>query len=452
MKKLENRGWIVNCEKLLVVLFCILMADCCIFGAGRFLMVGPFGFRMALVALVLLVSIPVMARDFRFLIQRKALWLFGALAAWLVFQTVRGVAGGNDRSVLATDLKGYCYFAMLIPAVCVLNSKRRIHRVMKVMLYASAVLSVMALILTCIYKWNHELFLEIYSWDPQELVLDLSVIIEKKVPRLFFKSTNYFLVGCAFSIYFYGVDTGKARWHYPVITGLCLFGMLMSYTRAVYLAAFITAATVTVVMMIFGIRDVRVRFWKHLVIATLVFAAIAGSLSVAVGTNYVAHGLRRVVATFGVAEEAEPAADAEEKNNADDMTTGSDLIRSDTLRELHGWIRMSPVLGHGLGKAIVCRADGLTEYVYHDVILKTGIIGLVLYLLPVLWMLASMIVKKYLSKPDKLIAGCWLAVLLGFMGFSYYNPYMNASLGVLFYCCTVGVFVNLKCCRDAETN
>ena len=46
---------------------------------------------------------------------------------------------------------------------------------------------------------------------------------------------------------------------------------------------------------------------------------------------------------------------------------------------------------------------------------------------------------------NKLIAGCWLAVLLGYMGFSYYNPYMNASLGILFYCCTIGVFVNLKC-------
>ena len=77
MKKLENRGWLEHCEKLSFVLLCVLMADCCIFGAGRTIMIGPFGFRMALVALVLLVSVPVAFRDFGFLIKRKVLWLFG---------------------------------------------------------------------------------------------------------------------------------------------------------------------------------------------------------------------------------------------------------------------------------------------------------------------------------------------------------------------------------------
>ena len=455
MKKLENRGFTQICEKLLMALLCILMADCCIFGAGRFVMAGPLGFRMALVALVLLVSVPVMIRDFRFLIQRKVLWIFAAFAAWLVFQTVRGVAAGNDRSILASDLKGYCYFAVLVPAVCVLNSKQRVHTLMKTMLYASAVLSVMALILTCLYKWDHELFLKIHSWDPQELMLDVSIVIEKKVPRLFFKSTNYFLAGCAFSIYFYGVDVGKSRWHYPVITGLCLFGMLMSYTRAVYLAAFLTAASVTLMIMLLGGRDMKIDFWKHLIAATLVFAVITGGLSAAMGTNYIEHGLRRVVATFGTAEEAQadaPASDGEEQNNAQTMTVGSDLIRADTLRELNGWIRKAPVFGHGLGKAIACRADGRTEYFYHETVVKTGIVGLMLYLMPALWMAVSMIRKKGLNKPDKLTAGCWLAVLLGFMGFSYYNPYMNASLGILFYCCAVGIFENLKCRRDVETD
>lgn len=484
MKKLENRGWIEICEELVMVLLCILMADCCIFGAGRSWMIGPFGFRMMLVALVLLVSVPVLIRDFRCLLQKKVLWLFAGLGAWLAFQAVRGLTGGNDVRILTVDLKGYCYFAVLIPALCVLNSKSRIHMLMKSMLYASLVLAVTALILTFLFWWNHELFLKFHSWDPEERVLVLSIIIEKKVPRLFFRSTNYFLAGCAFSIYFYVTDSRKYRWHYPVITGLCLFGLLVSYTRAVYLAAFITAVTVAAIFMIFGTRNIRIRFWKHLIGATLVFALVTVGLGAIVGTNYIEHGLRRVVATFTDEEERTNQVPAvtvpietpdkeadqirltklsnvtwtvsapeqtEEQNNAETMTADSDRIRENTLRELRAWIGMAPILGHGLGKAVACREDGLTEYVFHEMILKTGIIGLIIYLLPVAWMVITMTDKKYLSKPDKLMAGCWLAVLLGFMGFSYYNPYMNASVGVLFYCCTAGVFENLKC-RHVQTN
>ena len=472
MKKLGYRDWLEHCEKLLFVLLCAVMADCCAFGAGRTIMVGPFGFRMVLVALTLLVSVPVLIRDFRFLIKSKVLWLFGILAAWLLLQAGRGIT--NDHSVWATDVKGYCYFLMLIPAICVLNSKRRIHMLMKVMLYASTALAVAALLLTYWYKCNHELFVKIYFMDPQELILDLSPLIDKVVPRLYFRSTNYFLVGCAFSIYFFAAEIGKFRWHYPVITGLCLFGMLISYTRAVYLAAFITATVATVVFMAFGFRKIRIEFWKHLIAATLVFAVITVGLGAIVGTNYIEHGIRRVVATFGSEEKAstnqvpvvvpektestvrvvslsnvvwteEPA---EAQNNAEMMTTGSDLIREYTLRELNAWIRMAPIFGHGLGKGVACRHDGLTEYFYHEMIMKTGIAGLLIYMLPVLWLILSMMDKKHLSKPHKLIAGCWLAVLMGFLGFSYYNPYMNASVGILFYCCTVGVFANLKCKRN----
>lgn len=467
MKKLENKSWLEYCEKLVFALLCVLMADCCIFGAGRTIMVGPVGFRMALVALTLLVSVPMLVRDFWILVQKRVLWFFGILAAWLLFQAIRGIA--NDPSVWAVDVKGYCYFFMLLPAICVLNSKHRIHKLMKVMLYASATLAVAALLLTYWYKCNHALFVKIYFMDPQELILDLSPLIDKIVPRLYFRSTNYLLAGCAFSIYFFAAETGKFRWHYPVITGLCLFGMLVSYTRAVYLAAFITAAVVTVVFLVFGFRKIRMEFWKHLIAATLVFAVITVGLGAIVGTNYIEHGIRRVVATFGTEEETtnqvpvvsektentiqvvslsnviwteEPT---KEQNNAEMMTTGSDMIRADTLQELNAWIQMAPILGHGLGKGVACRYDGLTEYVYHEMVMKTGIVGLLIYMLPVLWLILSMVDQKHLSKPNKLIAGCWLAVLLGYMGFSYYNPYMNASLGILFYCCTVGVFVNLKC-------
>ena len=474
MSNMIQRSWIDRCEELVMVLLCILMVDCTVFGAGRVIEVGPLGFRMILVGLVMAAGVPVFFRDFKKLIRNRVLWLSIAFAAWLVLQTARGITRGNSLGILASDLKGFCYFVVVLPAICVLNSKERIHTLMKAMLYASGLLAVLSLVSTCVYKWDNELFVRMYAWDPEELFMDLSVIIPKKVPRLFFKSTNYFLAGCAFSVYFHTTEKGRFQWRYPVLTGLFLFALLMSYTRAVYLAAFITAAVLVTVCLVYGNRETRGKLWKHLVAATLVFAVVIGGLSITMGTNYIEHGLRRVVATFDTPEQAETAAvpqkqepavepvktevpqvvklsnvtvtaaaPEQEKSNAENMTHGSDRIREKTTREMISYIQEAPLLGHGLGKAVTCRADGLTEYFFLDVLMKTGVIGLILYLLPALWMLAGLI-KKKLSKPNKLILGGWLAVLLGFMGFSYYNPYMNASLGILFYCCTIGIFANLK--------
>ena len=200
------------------------------------------------------------------------------------------------------------------------------------------------------------------------------------------------------------------------------------------------------------------------------------------GTNYIEHGLRRVVATFGTEEKeasvilddavllampvksgevnadsvvrlsATKSADSKkEDSRAESMTAKSDKVREKTLTELETYIHEAPLVGHGLGKAITCRYNGLSEYFYHELIMKTGVIGLVLYLLPVLCMLVALVDKR-LGKPDRMMLGSWLAVLLGFMSFSYYNPYMNAALGILFYCCTVGVFTNMKRKQNSDTN
>ena len=478
MSKLHQEKWMDCCEKIVMALLCVLMADCAFFGAGRTIAVGPLGFRMMLVGLVMVAGLPVMVRHFKKLVSSGILWIFAAFAMWLVLQTVRGILRGNHFGILLSDLKGFCYLVVMLPAICVLNSKTRIHRLMKVMLWTCAALAVATLAATCLYKWDHDLLMKIYGLDPDKFILNISVIIQRKVPRLFFKSVNYLLAGCAFSVYFFVTEKGKYRWIYPALTGFFLFALLMSYTRAVYLAACIAAVMLVLVFQIYGDRESRIRLWKHLVAATLVFAVITGGLGAIMGTNYVEHGLRRVVATFGATEEATasvpeaapqmtnvgapqvvrlsnvvPAVEAPKKENnyAESMTHASDAIREMTLREMTSYIRSAPVLGHGLGKAITCRQDGMSEYFYHDLLVKTGVIGLILYLLPVLWMLMGL-VKKGFSKTDKLMLGSWLAVLLGFMGFSYYNPYMNASLGILFYCCTLGVFVNLKRKRNFDRN
>ena len=523
---MENRkNWLDRCEQAVYFLLLVLMADCTFFGAGRTLIIGGLGFRMMVLGLLMVCSIPVILRDFKKLVTNKVLWILIAFAFWLVFQAARGIKNGNSFGILLSDLKGFAYFVAVLPAICALNSKKRLHTLMKTMMYASVALAVVSLICTCMYRWCHDVFTAIHDLDLDSNILVLSCIIERKVPRLFFKSTNYFLVGCAFSLYFYVTGEKKGNWKYPLFTGLCLFALLVSYTRACYLAAAVAAFALLAIFLVFGTKEIRAKTWKWAGLAVVAFAVVTGGLSLIMGTNYVKYGLERVSATFSVAYEqfaeekvmlmAAPGGnqvvslstskwaknskkkvdwskvdwentdltkidwdevewtkinweswsridwnnvdwenmDLEswqripwgselEYSNVEAMTVLSDEVRTKTLGEMNGYIGENPVLGHGLGKAITCRENGLSEYFYHDLVVKTGIIGLVLYLLPILWMGLALLGKT--GREQKLLLGSWMAILLGFLAFSYYNPYMNASLGILFYCSIIGIFSNLR--------
>ena len=511
---MNRKNWLDRCEQAVFFLLLVLMVDCTFFGAGRTLAIGGLGFRMMVLGALMVCSVPVILRDFKKLLTNKVLWILVAFALWLVVQAARGILGGNSFGILLSDLKGFAYFVAVLPAICVLNSKKRLHTLMKAMMYTSVALAVVSVISTCMFKWCHDVYTAIHDLDLESSILVLSCIVEGKVPRLFFKSTNYFLVGCAFSLYFYATGEKKGNWKYPLFTGLCLFALLMSYTRACYLAAAVAAMALLVIFLVFGTKEIRTKTWKWLGLAAAAFAIVTGGLSLIMGVNYVKYGLERVSATFSLAfEESVPEekvmlmaaptqntyqiislsdteweidwdnvdwssvewenidmeqvpwddvdweavdwerfesavdweeASEEEYNNVEAMTSLSDEVRAMTLSEMNGYIRENPVLGHGLGKAITCRENGLAEYFYHDLVVKTGIIGLILYVLPVLWMALDMIRKKTLAWEQKLLLGGWLAVLLGFMAFSYYNPYMNASLGILFYCCVIGIFSNMR--------
>ena len=89
-----------------------------------------------------------------------------------------------------------------------------------------------------------------------------------------------------------------------------------------------------------------------------------------------------------------------------------------------------------LGSELLLAATGgLSEYFYLDLLAKTGIVGFLLYLLPVLYTLFIWLKKG--TTPTKVI---WMGVLWGFLAVSFFNPYMNSSLGILFYCCSIPVF------------
>lgn len=127
------------------------------------------------------------------------------------------------------------------------------------------------------------------------------------------------------------------------------------------------------------------------------------------------------------------------------ITQRSDNLRQTTQSELKALIANNPVFGNGLGVYAPSRdtgkglpSDGLDEYFYLDMLARMGIVGLVLYMLPFGYLAVYALANK-----KKLIAQpCVVAMLCGMMGFwaiTWFNPWMNAALGITGYALCCGI-------------
>ena len=447
MRRIKTKNKLDTIDRFGFVMLCALMADCCITGAGRLVLFGGISLRMILLALTLVAAAPLMLSDWRALLKNKLIWALGLWVFWLAVTTVIGVAGGNNRSLIITDLKGFAYFSLVPAAICLLRTKERVLTLMKVMIYASGVLGILVLIHFALYLWNGEMFMKLYIFGLERGFSGISPI-SATMPRLFFKSSNYFLVGCAFATYLQAAE-GKFRLDYTLITGISLVCLLMTYTRSVYLAVGIAAVILIVALVIFMPAQTKKRVWKHIGLSVLVFCLILSVFGIATKTDYVSYAIERTLLSLesGVlppgpgdpSDPTDPSVTLPTLPGEDSYlqdTVSSDQLRAKIQVALRQMIRKSPIWGNGLGAAVEWRH--VNEYFYMDLTAKTGFIGLILYLLPAalaVWMALKN--RKALGE-NKAIACSWLCVLAGFLAFSYFNPYMNAALGVLFYSCTLG--------------
>ncbi len=411
-----------------MTLLCLLMADCCLFGSGRILQLGSVGFRMGLLFLLLLVSLPLILSNLSKLLKNPCIRMLAAFLLWLGVCALVGIRSGNSRTILSADLKGFSYFALLPAALCILTSRERVYTLMRTMMYAAFALALLHVAYLVIHLAAPDLYYILYS---QGLSVNFSRVgtITSKIPRLFFTSEMYLLCGCAFPMYFY-VRGGKKNW-YPVMAGLCLFAILLSYTRSVYLGALIAAAGCILTLFAGGTPQARKGLGIFLLVAVLVLAGITWVFSVTQGTDYFGFAVSRTLVSLGdsSAEDTQPSdpdasgdsteIDQEQIQQEDyiEETITSDQLRAATMAELMQHIRKSPVTGLGLGAGLEVRGDGegFNEYFYLDLWAKTGIIGLILYLLPAAWMVWTLIRDP---RGHRVCRTVWLSVLLGFMAFS----------------------------------
>lgn len=467
----KERSPVSLLSRLAFFMLCLLMAYSASAGTGVFLHVGAVSFwRIVMLCFALFAIIPFF-KNISVILRMKSLWMLLALAVIMAIEIVIGIKNGYSSSSIVQDVKSLIYFVMFPLIASVLNDKRRGRILMKVIMFASFLISIFTCVFFLLYLHLPLQFADVRDICYRAEFLNLTEI-SNKIVRILFVSTPFQLCACAFPFYFQLTEK-KASWPYGVISGVGLFAIMISYTRALYLAAFISAITVIVVCALSAAKELRVRLFKQIAIAVLTLGIITLCSSISVKTNFFGYALERVfVGTNTVEEEMNNDVQHSTQDNVDasiteeqptnnavtpevqspahseipefnteeeylEATLVSDELRKNLRQRLIGLIKQSPVIGNGLGLTLEGRA-GVPEYFFLDLWAKMGIFGLFFFLLPAGYAF-FVVIKRIVQRKDALLQGIWFSVLVGLLVYAIFQPYMNNAPCILFYCCVLCV-------------
>lgn len=469
------------------IALCVAVANAVFFGTANFTIELGFSIWGAAVFAMCVGALILMPRDVKRIFKNPLMWVLLAYAMWIVISAVRGYMAGNSITYIMGDVQDVIYFVLFPVTLCILCSESRITKLMKIVMYSGFALGLLTLIYNVCYVFLPELFGDLLYWGYYGQMINYTRI-SATVSRVLFVSAPMQLFCCTFSMYFMATEK-RHMGKYAVLIGTCLTSILMTFTRSLYLAAFVAAVATIVILLVNGDHSSRAYVAKGIGMVIAVCALLILVFSVAAKTNYFGFALQRVFVNGGqdvtateqteiastenlatdasVGESApavitteptasEPVTEETSSENQegtvapDDNTTDfktlegylqateiSDSVRERTQKELHAYIALNPLAGVGLGMRLSDRQTA-PEYFYLDMCAKTGIIGVLLFITPFAFVFVD-ILKRSVSHQPVLISGVWAVGLLGLMVYSVFQPYMNNAPCILMYCCVLSV-------------
>lgn len=477
------------------IALCVAIANAVFFGTASFTVELGFSIWGTAVFAMIAGALILMLRDVKRIFKNPLMWVLLAYTVWIVISAVRGYMAGNSVTNIMGDVQTVIYFVLFPVTLSILCSESRITKLMKLVIYSGFALGLLTLIYNACYVFWPELFDDLLYWGCYGQMINYTRI-SATVSRVLFVSAPMQLFSCTFSMYFMATEK-RHMGKYAVLIGTCLASILMTFTRSLYLAAFITAVSTIVILLVNADHSSRVYVAKGIGMVVAVCALLILVLSVAAKTNYFGFALQRLFINggqdFTATEQTEIAVtenlasdttdatvsesatgvitteltasgpvteetiseNPEERVDSDDDTIDfqtpeeylqateiSDSVREKTKKELQAYIALNPLAGVGLGMRLSDRQTA-PEYFYLDMCAKTGIIGVLLFIMPLVLVFAD-ILKRTVSHQPVLVCGVWAVGLLGLMVYSVFHPYMNNAPCILMYCCVLSVSCRQK--------
>ena len=438
-----------RCSQLSFGVLCLFLLECSITGGGRYWEVGPVSVRILLGGLAAVLALPELFRHLGAYLKKPSIWLTLIFVAWLAFCAWLGIRSNNRMDVLITDVKGFMWLFLIPVFVAVVRSRDRLRTLLSWVLAGAVIQAALILAVNAAV---------VLSDNPEPLCrwltarsIGLVDIVSNKLVRVFFKSSPYMIVGCVV-VLFRQARAPKLRWRYVLAVALLFNALLLSYTRSLYGALGLTAVlSITAVLILCPAG--RKRVLAFLLAAVVCFGVLVTVQEFVLEGSYLSFAVSRTIGQEvptswasqlrgrirgDISDDKPNDAEMDRQRSYIEVTEKSDQFRQETQDGLKDCIRRSPIIGCGLGAAAASRDSGVDEYFYLDMLARTGIVGLVLYMLPfgyvVLWCLRRRSLLRECPEGAAVVCG-----LCTFWVVTWFNPWMNAVLGIAWYAVTLSV-------------
>lgn len=438
-----------RCSQLSFGVLCLFLLECSITGGGRYWEVGPVSVRILLGGLAAVLALPELFRHLGAYLKKPSIWLTLIFVAWLAFCAWLGIRSNNRMDVLITDVKGFMWLFLIPVFVAVVRSRDRLRTLLSWVLAGALIQAALILAVNAAV---------VLSDNPEPLCRWLTArsvglvdIVSNKLVRVFFKSSPYMIVGCVV-VLFRQARAPKLRWRYVLAVALLFNALLLSYTRSLYGALGLTAL-ISIVAVLILCPAGRKRVLAFLLAAVVCFGVLVTVQEFVLEGSYLSFAVSRTIGQEvptswasqlrgrirgDISDDKPNDAEMDRQRSYIEVTEKSDQFRQETQDGLKDCIRRSPIIGCGLGAAAASRDSGVDEYFYLDMLARTGIVGLVLYMLPfgyvVLWCLRRRSLLRECPEGAAVVCG-----LCTFWVVTWFNPWMNAVLGIAWYAVTLSV-------------
>ena len=476
-----------KCNQLAYLCLCLFILDVSIAGGGRYLMIGPFSIRMLLGFFALILSIPCFLQKRNSFLRSPILQLFGIFLVYLLICAVRGQLGSGKINVIISDVRGFAWLFLVPVMTAQIKNRRKLETILSVIVIGGVIQATIVHLINFLCAFH---FCKITAAEATFVAVQLGVInhITDTFYRIFMNSCPYLALACAIAL-FRQMQAGRILWKYVFAITWMVCAALLSFTRSLYGCFFLVG-----VLTVIGGFCLFYTKWKQSILLLAVTIATTGCFIFAAEFIFNANYLNFAVSrTFGTELHTSPAmdlrdaidswlspemdaqsqqeiakdsimlsasrdgsclqprpimpvpSDFDHQKDYMDATLRSDELRQQTQTELWELIALNPIFGNGLGAYAPVRdtgadlnAGGYDEYFYLDMLARTGILGLLLYILPFGYT-CLMCLKKRNQLRELTCAIPLMCGMLGFWAITWFNPWMNAVIGISAYalCCTI---------------
>lgn len=449
MKELKKNGWVEKTYPVAEALLLVYILECTLGCSGRWLSFGPLSIRMVLFALCFVATLPAVFSQLKQLVRNAHIWVTVAFGLWLVGCFVLGLQQGNDSGFAVADLTSFMALALLPGFLAVIRTRRAVERAIDALFYGALILSGVTVLLHYVLAFCND---DAVLWINDLLNfpnLGGLALLNTGLYRIFLRSQMFVQVGLFYGLWKIGFGSKKKQVFLVIALSVMLFALILSYTRSFW-AGFAASAVLLLLMeMKKGKKFVKLvgvlmaGFGVLSLISVIVYRSPAVYVEILQRFD---PELLPNVKVFRPGQEIEGSEDTITDINNKNAT----LVRKLTLEGLRRKIAQKPVAGSGLGANLDdVRLDGKAEYMYMDITMKTGFVGIVLMMLSYFGFCLRPLVQHFLRK-DFLTDTPWssermrnhvlLAAFIGVGISSIFNPFLSNPMGITVMMITAAAF------------